>query len=103
MPILTNAYLIGDTVVLGATFSDADGVATDPDTVTARVLKPDGTIDEYEYESPSDIVRDATGVYHLRIVATQSGVWCQRWIGTGAVAPVQERQFTVDAGCFPPA
>jgi uncharacterized protein YfaS (alpha-2-macroglobulin family) len=99
MPTI-NTYLIGAVVKLTGTFTDLDGDAIDPDTVTLRIKEPDGTITVYVYSTDLELVRDGVGEYHVDWAADQAGEYCFRFEGTGVAQAVNEKQFEIDAGCF---
>ena len=67
------AYSYGSTVEIKATFQDpTTGDYYDPDTVTFKVLKPDGTT----VSPPS--VKDGVGQWHAATTANQPGFWYWR-------------------------
>lgn len=81
-------YDIGDEVRLSVAFTDADGVAADPTTVTCTVRKPDGST-----LTPS--ATGSSGSYHADIQPDQTGNWHYRFAGTGALVAAEEGQFYV--------
>ncbi len=85
------SYQVGDKVRLKATFTNIDEDAINPDTVTFRVKKPDGTVTVY-----SDPVNSSTGVFYKDLTVDAAGIWTYKVIGTGAVA-VEEATFLVEA------
>lgn len=84
----------GDLVRLKAVFTDAEtGVAVDPDTVTFRVRKPDGTVTDYAY--PAQATKTAVGAYQADVDADQAGSWRWRAFSTGNGQAAEEDGFTV--------
>lgn len=96
-----NEYPYGATVRLKTStpFANAAGTATDPTTITLRVLAPDGTETSYTYAG-GQLTRVAAGDYYRDVTVTQVGTWTQRWEGTGTVAAVHESQFWVKPTAF---
>lgn len=88
-------YDIGDVATLSATFTNAAGTATDPDTVTVTVREPDGTLEVYVYGTDPEVVKDATGRYSFDQECTVAGTWFYSFVGTGAVATAEEGTFSV--------
>lgn len=95
-----NAYDVGDLVRLTGTFTDADGVATDPTAITIRIKTPARVETTYTYGVDAGVERDSTGVYHIDVDITQVGTWFYRWAGTGAVKAAQENVLTVRESAF---
>ena len=90
---MANTYDIGDLVRVTGTFTVAD-VATDPTTVTLRVLAPGGTVTAYTL-ALSEVTKSGTGVYYKDITITAAGIWYYRWLGTGTVVSAGESEFYV--------
>ena len=90
---MASTYDIGDKVRVTGTFTVAD-VATDPTTVTLRVLAPGGTVTPYTY-ALSEVTKSGTGVYYKDISITTAGIWYYRWLGTGTVEAGGEAEFYV--------
>jgi hypothetical protein len=90
------AYQRGQSVQLGATFTDSAGAAANPTTVTCKVQKPDLTETTYTSISTPAVANPSTGTFRLILPATTSGQWAYRWEGTtGAAIAVDEGQFSV--------
>lgn len=91
-----STYTPGDLVRLSASFTVAS-VATDPTTVVCIVRDPAGV--ETTYASPT---KDSAGNYHVDhdLTAAKSGVWSQRWLGTGACQAAMEAEFFVEPSAF---
>ena len=95
------AYHKGQSVKLSVAFTDANGAAANPTTVTCRVEKPDGTETAYTSASTPAVTNPATGSFQLIITADQSGMWTYRWEGTtGTTTPRDEDQFHVLGSVF---
>jgi len=85
----------GDVVRIAATFTNAAGVATDPTTVTLFIRVNNGESTSVTYAG-AQIIRTSPGVfyYDYLIPTTDSTAKVEyRWVGTGAVAAVQEGSF----------
>lgn len=95
------AYDKGQSVKLSTSFTDANGAAANPTTVTCQVEKPDGTETTYTSATTPAVTNPSTGTYQLVIVADQSGMWSYRWEGTtGTTVAVDEQQFHVLGSVF---
>jgi len=83
---------IGDGITLTETFTDVNGVLTDPSTITCAVKAPNGSTTTYTYASPAtSITWVSTGVYALDLTLDEAGEYRYRWYGTGVVASDQGR------------
>lgn len=95
---MTNEYDIGDSVRLQGTFTDVDGAAFDPDTVTVKYQDPSGND-----TSSTSATQSATGVYYLDIEVDEGGIWYYRFEGTatgGAKQGAEETYFWVSTSQF---
>lgn len=89
-----NAYCIGALVRIDATFTDSDGVAAVPDTVTLKLRSPNGTITTYtDAEISSNSPAD--GGYYIDVEATAAGRYFYRWESTGDGQGASEGEFMV--------
>lgn len=95
-----DSYDKGDLARSSNTFKNASDVVTNPTTVTVKVEDPSGNESSYVYGTDSEVVRDSTGVYHIDITTDEVGTWVVRWVGTGAVAQVDEDPFFVKLSDF---
>ena len=86
----------GDTVKISCAFTNMAGVPTDPTTIALKVGRPSGRTDTYTY-ARDEIVRAAKGSYYKNVPVGEGQTWTWRWIGTGAVAQVDQGQFGVTA------
>lgn len=93
---------IGDQVRISGVFTNAAGTATDPTTVTLKLLRPDGTVTTLVYLTDVELVRDSAGNYHADVipVAGENGIWWFRWAATGAVQAADEQAFFVRPSRF---
>lgn len=92
-----NVYEVGELVRCSGVFTNQAGSAVDPSTVTFRVRKPDDTVTAYVYGTDEEVVKDATGNYHVDVSATTSGRWFYRWEGGGTGQSAGEKTFRVQA------
>lgn len=83
---------IGQAITSTATFRDPAGVATDPTTVTATLLAPDGTS-----TSPA-ITNGGVGIRSVTFTPSVAGTWVVTWTGTGAVADREYGVYVVRPG-----
>ena len=96
---MPNTYLAGTLVRSSATFTNVNGQATDPTTITLK-YRPgrDAAVITAVYPA-APTVRDSTGAYHADLDTTSSapGVtpWTHEWSGTGAVQAVGTGLFNV--------
>lgn len=79
---------VGDIAHLTAKFLVA-GALADPDTVTVRVRKPDGTL------VSGAAVHDTTGTYHYDVDVDQPGPWRFAFMGVGTVQAAEDGTFSV--------
>lgn len=97
-------YDHGDLVRVYAEFENTAGELTDPDTVTARLLRPDTTTANLDVENPS------TGIYYAEVdtlaitdPAQADGDWTVRIQGTGTTQAAAEHTFRVRTRIVPAA
>lgn len=77
-------YYPGSPIRLTITFTDANGAAVDPATVTVKIQDPLGNTATYVYGTDANVGRTATGSYFADVTPDQGGRWFTRWITTGA-------------------
>jgi hypothetical protein len=70
-----------------------DGVATDPDVVTLRIRKPDGSI---ETHTSGSLDHPSAGVYSFLYLPAVSGPYVFGFDGTGAVEAASVGEFYVE-------
>ncbi len=91
--------VLGQGVRCSVTFTSG-GVATDPTTVTFQFLPPGGSVTTYLYGVNGQILRDATGQYHVDLTGNVVGRWALRFAATGAVTAAVEGEFDVLPSMF---
>ncbi len=94
-------HYVGDVIRLAANYSylDAD---IDPETVSLKVMRPDGVTVNYLYGTDAEIGYSDTGDYYCDYVIPQcSGRYGYRWVstGTGTVSAL-EGDFLVQRSAF---
>ena len=90
------AYDKGDVVRCSVAFTDEDGAAVDPATVTFKWITGDGTESSYVYGTDAELVKDDTGEYHVDLTLDESGViWYHRFEGTGTNVAAAESFFEI--------
>jgi len=92
---MTTSYDIGDGRRFTATYTDIDGAAADPTTVTVRIREPDGTVTAYVYGTDAEVVKSTTGVYYVDWTFNQTGRHQVRWEGAGDVTTAQQTEVYV--------
>lgn len=93
---MPNEYSVGTLVRVTGTFTDTDGTAQDPTALTVYYKDPSANITELVYLTDTDVVKDATGIYHVDIDIDESGKWFYRFKGTGSAQAADEYWFTVE-------
>lgn len=97
---MSEVYDIGDQIRIGYTFKNSSGMAADPTTITLWLKTPAGAETSHVYLTDGNLIRDATGVYHYDLTFAESGTYCWRWAGTGAVVCAEEGQLPVRRSKF---
>jgi len=97
---MANTYDIGDVVRCSAAFTDADGAAADPTTLTFRWQTPAGVEASYVYGTDDELVKDGTGNYHVDLTIDNDGVWYHRFEGTGTNVAAAESYFVIQQSEF---
>lgn len=86
---MSNEIQVGDTYRLSVEIKDAIAdTLTDPANLSVIVKQPSGSTDTYVYNTDSEVVRDATGKYHVDYTWSEAGQhkWGSRITGIpGAV------------------
>jgi hypothetical protein len=85
-------YVIGNRARLLCQFTDKDGAAIAPTTVTLKVRNPAGTVQTVTADSTITL-GEYVGEFDLDAV----GIWFYRWTGAGNVAVAAEGKLTVQA------
>lgn len=67
----------------------------DPDTLIAKVTKPDRTITNYTYGQSSNLIRLSQGIFRLRLNVDQAGKWAVEWTSDGVAKGVTKQYFDV--------
>jgi len=95
-----NSYDLGDVVRLTVAFTNLAGTAVDPGGVQFKIKSPLGVITIYNYPADTQVVKDATGNYHLDFEPDKQGIWAVRWAGTGSNKAASESSFEVTESQF---
>lgn len=77
---------VGDAVTIEATFTDEDGVATNPATLNLDLRAPDGTTTSYAIGA---LTNDAVGAFSYTFTPNAAGVWRHTWTASGGVTAVE--------------
>lgn len=94
-----NAYDIGDLVRCTGTFASA-GANVNPDAIMFKVKTPAGVVTTYTYGTDTALVREATGIYHVDVNATDAGEYVYRFWSTGTGQAASEGKFFVRSTLF---
>ena len=82
-------------------FTDEDGDAVNPTTVTIRTMDPTGAEETYVYGTDSEVQRESTGNYLADITPDSAGRWYYRWQTTGTgTTTAMEGSFLVQDSIF---
>lgn len=96
-------YRTGDTIKRKITIKDVSGTLVDPSALEVKVLAPDNTSSTITYTTSTTAIpgieRVSLGVYVVRALAAQTGVYSLRARTTinGDVGPTIEQRVTVEA------
>jgi hypothetical protein len=86
---------------LTAAFTDSDGTAIDPDTVTFSIFSPSGGETAYVYGTDDEVQKASTGNYTADVVPDEAGRWHFRWKTTGTGTRIAlEGDFIVRRSAF---
>ena len=84
-----NTYRVGALVLLSAVFTVAS-TATDPTSVTGKIILPDGTEDDLTIAT-----KDSVGHYHADYSPLVAGEYLYEIVGTGTCQAAATGQFQV--------
>lgn len=98
------SYARGALVRLSAVFTDVNGAAVDPTTVTVKTLaptlvsgRPQGTVSSLVYGVDAAVKRSAAGHYYVDVSVDTTGIWRWRWESTGVGQAAAEGSFKVES------
>jgi hypothetical protein len=95
-----NSYDEGDLVRCDGVFTDANGAAVDPTTVTFYVRDPGLITTSYQYTVGTHVVREAAGTYYTLVDVDEPGRWYYRFEGDGTGQAARESYFNVASSKF---
>lgn len=96
-----NTYIKGSLVRVSGTFTGENGAVLDPATVAVKVLKPGALAPVVKtFGADTEVVKTATGQYHMDVDADTEGVWRYRWQSSGNGQAANEGMFEVAASLF---
>jgi hypothetical protein len=84
---------VGDVPAIKTVFTDANGTAIDPTTITLYLKPPSGAVGTYTY--PADVTKLSAGTYSYNGTATAAGYWSVRWVGAGAAVAAEQSIYFV--------
>ena len=76
---------------LTVTFTDSNGDAVDPTTVTFETYSPCRTTSTYVYGTDSEVGKSAVGNYYADIEPGEPGRWHYRWKTTGSGTTIRKQ------------
>lgn len=81
------AYDVGDKIRLKATFTNVDGVPTNPSSMFFRYEHPGppSAVVTKTWNVDGEVVNDGPGVFHLDLSIDEKGTWRYYTKGTGTV------------------
>lgn len=95
------SYDKGDLIRCTGTFTDADGVATDPASVFFKVRDPYRNVTvEYEYGVDAALIKSATGIYYSDVSGDVVGKYFYTYYSTGIGQAAGENDFDVSKSEF---
>ena len=94
MPV-TRQYIVGQGVILSATFKNPAGVPTDPTTITLWTKAANAEPVDRVYGVDPDVTKKGDGAYEYDLLLDTPGELKYRWIGTGAVAATADSLILV--------
>jgi len=97
---MSTTYDVGDLVRCTGTFTNAAETAVDPTAVVFMLRSPGGVEMTYTYGEDDELVRDATGVYHVDVDVDEEGSWHYRFESTGTGQAAEEARIYVAASMF---
>lgn len=95
---MSSRYMAGTTVSLILRFEDANGNLVDPTAVSAYVLGPSGTVEDYVYLTDAELTRSAVGIYKLAYplaIGAAAGTYTYGGRGTGTYEATAATEFEV--------
>ncbi len=92
-----NLYVEGQVVHASVTLrSTATDALSDPTTLTAIVVHPDGTETSYVFGTDAELIHDSLGLFHIDIACDEPGEWGYRFVSTGTAAGAGQKSFYVN-------
>ncbi len=85
--------LEGQSFKYSYTFKNESDADTDPTTVTFTIVTPGNVSTTYTYVTDAEVVKDATGQYHIIITTAQHGIYIARAAGTGGGVEDADEEF----------
>lgn len=89
----TPAHDVGDLRRLAVLFKDLNDVAADPTGIIFKIREPDGVLTTFTFGVDSQLVKDATGNYHVDHSIIKAGRHAWRFEGTGVLQASEGTEF----------
>ena len=86
---------VGDRVRISTTVLNSAGTATDPTTLTFKIVTPAGVTTTYVYGTDAELVKASTGNYYVDYTTPTYGRFPYRWVATGNVTQATEGTLVV--------
>lgn len=74
----------GTTIRIPVNFQNDEDEDVDPDTVTFKVINPEGVITTYVFGTDAELQTTSEGDYYVDVTADKPGRWTYRWETTGS-------------------
>jgi len=91
---MARKYEVADMIRLSASFT-VNGVATDPTTVTLKIMPDGGSETVYEYGTDPELEKESVGNYFCDFAIPSEGDWYYKWYGTGDAYAAKQGSFEV--------
>lgn len=99
--LIPGRIYVNTTVRVPVNYQNDQGENIDPDTITFRLIGPDGDVVTKVYGTDAEIAKTGTGDYYIDVMPDVAGRWHYRWDSTGTnMASAVEGNFVVQRSAF---
>lgn len=99
--LIPGRVYVNTTVRIPVNYQNDQGDNIDPDTITFRLIGPDGDTLTKVYGTDAEIAKTGTGDYYIDVMPDVAGRWHYRWDSTGTnMASAVEGNFVVQRSAF---
>ena len=96
----TAGYVVGSVAWMKVEIKDRDGNYVDPGALVFKLLKPDGTLLSYTYNTNPQLERESLGIYIVEYKTEMAGLHSFRFESSGAGEGASEDFFEVARSSF---